>query len=65
MLKNLSHPLLAICILIAGLFNLSTGFAEEDIEYRFERLWPQLEQPWYFSSPPSLAIATNGNAHAK
>ena len=25
-------------------------------EYRFERMWPTLQQPWYFYSPFDIAL---------
>ena len=28
--------------------------------YQFERMWPKLDQPWYFSSPVDVAIDHNG-----
>lgn len=32
-------------------------------KYRFGRLWPSLQQPWYFSSPRALAIDKTGNIY--
>ncbi|MFH0814244.1 MAG: 6-bladed beta-propeller, partial [Pseudomonadota bacterium] len=29
-------------------------------EYRFDRMWPTLQQPWYFKSPLGIAIDRNG-----
>ncbi len=34
-----------------------------DIGYRFERLWPQLQQPWYFNAPIAIAIAPDGSVY--
>jgi hypothetical protein len=28
--------------------------------YRFERMWPTLQQPWYFSQPSGVAVDSNG-----
>ena len=36
-----------------------TGLAGE--KYVFERMWPSLEQPWYFTRPNGLARDENGN----
>ncbi|MFC1591754.1 SMP-30/gluconolactonase/LRE family protein, partial [Thermodesulfobacteriota bacterium] len=46
--------------LIANLVILlpGTGIAQEI--YRFERLWPSLQQPWYFSNPVDIAHDTQG-----
>ena len=30
------------------------------VTYRFERLWPTLQQPWYFSAPSDVAVDTDG-----
>lgn len=51
------------CILLLSLLDISLAFAEENIEYRFERLWPQIEQPWYFDFPTDVAIAPDGNVY--
>ena len=32
-------------------------------EYVFGRMWPVLEQPWYFSSPHGIAIDRQGNVY--
>jgi streptogramin lyase len=34
----------------------STG----ETSYRFERMWPTLQQPWYFDSPNSVAVGAHG-----
>ncbi|MFH0813302.1 MAG: 6-bladed beta-propeller [Pseudomonadota bacterium] len=34
-------------------------FAQE--EYRFERMWPTLQQPWYFQEPLGIALDGDGN----
>ena len=47
--------LLAICMLA---LLMPTAHAEEP--YRFDRLWPNLVQPWYFEHPNDLAIGPNG-----
>jgi DNA-binding beta-propeller fold protein YncE len=49
---------LNLCFLPLFSFN---GMAAE--EYRFERMWPVLEQPWYFSFPSDIAIDSNGNVY--
>jgi DNA-binding beta-propeller fold protein YncE len=37
------------------------SLAEE--EYVFERMWPVLEQPWYFNNPYGIAIDGQGNVY--
>ncbi len=31
--------------------------------YQFERMWPKLEQPWYFSWPTDVAVDKKGNVY--
>ena len=31
--------------------------------YKFVRMWPQLEQPWYFSAAVSVAADSSGNVY--
>ncbi len=31
--------------------------------YRFERLWPTIQQPWYFNHPNFLAVDRTGNVY--
>lgn len=33
------------------------------LSYRFERLWPQLQQPWYFYNPTGIARDVAGNIY--
>jgi len=37
------------------------AFSEEIYEY--ERAWPVLEQPWYFTRPNGIAVDSNGNVY--
>lgn len=37
-----------------------TDIAQAKIEYRFERKWPQLEQPWYFYRAVDFAYGAGG-----
>ncbi len=51
-----------LCVgLLLGFWQVKAYAAEGDIEYRFERMLPQLEQPWYFNSPKGIAIAPDGS----
>ena len=34
----------------------SATFVETATEYEFVRMWPELAQPWYFGSPPYVAV---------
>jgi len=35
--------------------------ASSEETYRFERLWPTLQQPWYFNIPMEIAVDDGGN----
>jgi DNA-binding beta-propeller fold protein YncE len=40
---------------------LATGILSvEGQEYRYDQLWPSLQQPWYFNSPEGLAADRDG-----
>ena len=43
------------------LLSFVTGLKAEDVEYRFERMVPQLDQPWYFYKPKGIAVAPDGS----
>jgi sugar lactone lactonase YvrE len=47
---------------VFGLLLLSLPVSA-DTTYRFERLWPTLQQPWYFNSPYGLIIDQGGNVY--
>lgn len=37
--------------------------AQAEVEFRFERKWPQLEQPWFFSNPQGIATGPNDEVY--
>jgi DNA-binding beta-propeller fold protein YncE len=39
------------------------SFAQTEGEYHFERMWPRLEQPWYFRTPRATAVAPDGSVY--
>lgn len=36
------------------------AFGQAQPEYRFDRMWPTLQQPWYFDSPWGIAVDRTG-----
>ncbi|MBI5055712.1 MAG: SMP-30/gluconolactonase/LRE family protein, partial [Nitrospirae bacterium] len=46
-------------VVFAVLFFMPAVALSADI-YKFERLWPALQQPWYFDYPQGLAVDSNG-----
>lgn len=57
--QGLILPFLAFLVLL-GLVLPLRGQAED--VYRFQRMWPTLPQPWYFSSE-SVAVDKQGNVY--
>ena len=55
--------LITISVLLTTLYSTSIADAEDEIDYRFERMWPRLEQPWYFSTPMGLTIASDDSVY--
>ena len=57
--QQATHVPAVLSLLLLSIFMLAllipTAYAEEP--YRFNRLWPKLEQPWSFSVPSDVAIS--------
>jgi len=47
-------------LLVLLLLLTAPSRALADEEYQFERMWPTLQQPWYFSDPYGVAVDNNG-----
>lgn len=45
---------------VSAIYPVNTLAADK---YIFERMWPVLEQPWYFCWPESVAIDGDGNVY--
>jgi DNA-binding beta-propeller fold protein YncE len=52
-------------IFLCGLVCLNSlpVLAETEEMYRFERMWPVLQQPWYFDDPTDVAVDQQGNVY--
>ena len=48
-------------MVVVSFFLPSKGYSTET--YRFERMWPDLQQPWYFDSPTGVAFDADDNLY--
>ncbi len=46
--------------MLCFVFIITSNAGAED-EYNFERMWPKLEQPWYFDNVSDIDVGQNGN----
>jgi DNA-binding beta-propeller fold protein YncE len=51
-----------LVILAAALIVACTGAAHAQ-EYVFEKMWPELPQPWYFNGPTDVAVDESGHVY--
>jgi DNA-binding beta-propeller fold protein YncE len=58
MAKSLINTFLILLLILPFPF---ISFSEEIYEY--ERMWPVLEQPWYFDYPEGVAVDSSGNVY--
>ena len=49
--------------IIAVIILACTTICAADTTYRFERLWPTLQQPWYFADIVDVAVDSSGNVY--
>ena len=61
--KASSRKTLVWNILLAIAVLLMPVSAFPEINYRFERMWPTLKQPWYFFEVSDLAADSKGNIY--
>jgi uncharacterized protein YjiK len=57
-----SSGIFFLCIIILLFLPTSASSAEEET-YVFERMWPELQQPWYFFSAAGIASDQNNNIY--
>ena len=63
---NLAHKIhryLFTCLLPFSFIFGATNFASSEETYVFERMWPVLQQPWYFDAATGIAVDDNGNIY--
>ena len=54
--------LFAAACSVANLFSAILP-ADAQSNYRFDRMWPTLQQPWYFAGPRGVATDSMGNVY--
>ena len=57
-MRNLAAALVFVQFLL-----VIPGLAQSQEFYEFDLMWPQLEQPWYFSGPGAIATDPSGNVY--
>ena len=50
-----------VYLFVIMFFMPSLALSEET--YKFERMWPNIQQPWFFNSPHGIAIDVGGNIY--
>ena len=58
-----AHPSLRIFVFLSVILALLPAFALSEETYKFERMWPALQQSWYFNHPCGIAVDANGNIY--
>jgi len=51
-----------LLFLFVSLASLTSPALSEEI-YKFEWMWPTLQQPWYFNDPEGIAMDGQGNVY--
>ena len=52
-----------LALLVAAPATAADPQPDPTTTYRFERLWPTLQQPWYFNEPYDVAVGPQGNIY--
>jgi sugar lactone lactonase YvrE len=52
-----------IALCLSAILMLLPTLALSEETYKFERMWPTLQQPWYFHAPDEIAIDSKGNVY--
>ena len=53
----------AVFILCCVILIFLPTIASSEETYRFERMWPTLQQPWYFHTPHDIAVDPSDNVY--
>ena len=52
-----------IILCLSAVLILFPTLALSEETYKFERMWPNIQQPWFFNSPNGIAIDVGGNIY--
>ncbi|MCP4644783.1 MAG: hypothetical protein GY851_30355 [bacterium] len=52
-----------VVLFCAFLFSLWVLPADAEVTYQFERMWPTLQQPWYFDGARDMTCDSAGNVY--
>jgi len=58
-----AHPSLRIFVFLSVILVLLPVLALSEETYKFERMWPTIQQSWYFNNPFGIAIGESGNIY--
>ena len=62
MIKKVKRRLgLWLTILFFAALVFVPTFASSEETYKFERMWPNIQQPWFFNHPHGIAVDASGN----
>jgi len=61
--RNSHYHCLTITAVSLLVLVLIPAVAASQVYHRFERMWPTLQQPWYFNMPVDMAIDCDGNIY--
>lgn len=62
MRRSFLKAVLRIASLLMGRVSAPASSSFEEI-YKFERMWPNIQQPWYFNFPVGIAVDRTGNVY--
>ena len=54
-LKHITYVITFTCLCLALCFTVKAEYV-----YKFERMWPTIQQPWYFVMPSDVVVDKNG-----
>ena len=61
-MKRVQQKMILIFFLVS-VISLSSASASSEETYKFERMWPTLQQPWYFYHPEEIAVDSAANVY--